>query len=74
MDHVTFERINPGESRIRLDGDCAGFVYRQPDALDPGAHCYVVHLNEDWRGPVSVQDRARIREVTERLVDTHPLW
>ena len=74
MDHVTFERINPGESRIRLDGDCVGFVYREPDALDPDAHCYVVHLNEDWRGPVSVQDRARIREVTERLVDTHPLW
>lgn len=72
MDHVTFERIGPGESSIRLDGECVGSVYRLPDSFNPGAHYYAVHLDEDWRGPVYVHDRARLREVAERLVDTHP--
>ncbi len=33
-----FERIGPDESRIRLDGDCVGPVYRQPDNFNLGAH------------------------------------
>ena len=72
MDHVTFERIGPGEARIRLDGECVGSVHRLPDNFNPGAHCYAVHLDEDWRGPACIHDRARIREVAERLVGTHP--
>ena len=74
MVHVTFKRIAPGESRIHLDGDYVGDVYRQPDGLEPGAHYYVVHLHKDRRGPVRVHDRARVRETAERLVRTHPLW
>ncbi len=73
MDRVTFKRIAPDESRIYRDGDRVGDIYRQPDCLVPGAHYYVVHLDEDWRGPVRVHDRARVREVAERLVRTHPL-
>ena len=74
MSRITFKRITPHESRIYDDGDCVGEVYRQPDILKPGAHYYVVHLSEDYRGPVRVQERFRIRDVAQRLVDTHPLW
>ena len=74
MQSVTFKRIAPDESRIYHDGDLVGEVYRQADCLKPGSHDYVIHLDEDCRGPVRVHERERIREVVQRLVDTHPLW
>ena len=73
MSHVTFKRIAPHESRILDDGETVGDVYRQPDILNPGAVFYVVHLLEDARGFFRVLDRHRIREVAQRLVDSHPL-
>ena len=72
MESVRFKRIAPDESRINLDGDPVGEVYRQPDCLRLGSHYFVIHLDEDHRGPVRVHDRSRIREVAERLVATHP--
>ena len=74
MDRLAFKRIAPEESRIHRDGDCVGHVYRQDDILNPGSHYYVVHLDEDPRGPARVHERARVREAAERLVRTHPLW
>ena len=74
MSGVAFRRIARDESRIYRDGDHVGDVYRQDDVLSPGSHFYVVHLDEDPRGPRRVHDRNRIREVTERLVLSHPLW
>ena len=74
MSGIAFRRIAPDEARIVLDGDHVGDVYRQDDVLLPGSHFYVVHLDEDPRGPRRVHDRNRIREVTERLVLSHPLW
>jgi len=71
---LTFRRITPEESRIYRDGMIVGEVYRQEDILNVGAHYYVIHLSEDYRGPVKVHDRARIRDTAQRLVDTHPLW
>ena len=71
---LTFRRITPEESRIYQDDTIVGEVYRQEDILNAGRHHYVIHLSEDHRGPVSVQDRARIRDTAQRLVDTHPLW
>ena len=74
MHSIAFKRIAPDETRIHdADGDYAGAVYRQNDVLNPGSHYYVVHLDEDPRGPVRVHDRARVRETAERLVLTHPL-
>ncbi len=70
---LTFRRITPEESRIYQDGEIVGEVYRQDDILNPGEHYYVIHLTEDYRGPVRVHERARIREVAQRLVDSHPL-
>ena len=57
MSRITFKRINPDESRIYDDGDCVGEVYRLPDILNAGAPCYIVHLSEDYRGPVRVRER-----------------
>ena len=74
MSGLAFRRIAPDEARIYLDGDRVGDVYRQQDVLSPGLHFYMVHLDEDPRGPCRVHDRNRIREVAERLVGSHPLW
>ena len=74
MSRIGFKRIKPRESRIHdSDGDHVGEVYRQDDILNPGRSYFVVHIIEDWRGPVRVHERHRIREVAQRLVDTHPL-
>ena len=74
MSGLAFRRIAPDQSRVYLDGDRVGDVYRQQDVLSAGSHFYLVHLDEDPRGPCRVHDRNRIREVTERLVLSHPLW
>ena len=71
---LTFRRITPEESRIYQDGTIVGEVYRQEDILYAGRHHYVIHLSEDHRGPVKVHERERIRDMAQRLVDTHPLW
>ena len=74
MSHITFRRIAPDEARILADGEHVGDLYRRDDILDRGAVFYVVHLDEDPRGPVRVHERARIREVAEHRVRSHPLW
>ncbi len=74
MCQVSFKRITPEESRIFADGDYVGDVYRQPDILCEGEHYYVIWLDEDYRGPVRVHERSRIREVAEQRVRSHPLW
>ena len=57
MSRITFKRVASEQSDIYDDdGDCVGEVYRQPDVLNPGSHYYVVHLVEDYRGPVRVFD------------------
>ncbi len=74
MSAIVFRRIAPDESRIYQDGEHVGEVLALDDPLCQGARYYVVHLDEDPRGPCRVHDRNRIREVTERLVLSHPLW
>ena len=74
MSQVTFKRITPQESRIFADGHYIGDVYRHDDILHRGQHYFIVHLDEDPRGPRRVHDRSRIREVAQRLVDTHPFY
>jgi len=74
MGCVTFKRVTPHESRIYSDGDHVGDVYRQDDILDPGQVFYVLHLFDDPRWPRRVHERGLIREVAQRLVDSHPLW
>ena len=71
---ITFGRATADEARIYQDGDHVGDVYRQRDILDPASSYFVIHLDEDSRGSVRVHERSRIRDVAQRLVDTHPLW
>ena len=74
MSGLSFRRIAPDESRIYRDGDRVGDVLALDDPLRKGARYFVVHLDEDPRGPCRVHDRSRVREVAERLVLSHPLW
>ena len=74
MGCVTFKRLTSQESRIYADGDHVGDVYRLDDILAPGRVYYVVHLDDDPRGPRRVHDRRRIRELAQRLVDSHPFY
>ena len=73
MSQITFKRMTPVESRIYdADGDYVGDVYRQNDIVNPGGHYYVIHIEDDYRGPKRVHQRHRIREVAQRLLDSHP--
>ena len=74
MSSITFRRVAPDEARVYLDGQHVGDLYRHDDILTPGAVYYVAHLHEDPRGPVRIHQRARIREITEQRVRSHPLW
>ena len=74
MSAIAFRRIAPDESRIYQDGDHVGDVCAFDDPLRAGARCFVVHLDEDPRGPVRVHDRSRVREVTAQRILSHPLW
>ena len=74
MSEITFKRVAPHEARIFQDGDHVGDLYRQTDILDPSSSYFVIHLDEDARGPVRVHERSRVRDIAQRLVDTHPLW
>ena len=74
MGCVTFKRLTPHESRIYAGREHVGDVYRQDDILAPGQFFYMVHLHDDPRGPRRVHERHRIREVSEDLLASHPLW
>ena len=72
---ITFTRVGPDEARIHgADGDHVGDLFRQPDILEAGSFYFVIHLDEDPRGPVRVHERSRIREVAEERLRSHPLW
>ncbi len=73
MSYVTFKRVRPDESRIYdADGDYVGDVYAHDDILNPGQRVYLVLLEDDPRGWATVRDRARIREVAEARLLSHP--
>ncbi len=74
MSRITFKRIAPDESRIYSDGDHVGDVYAHDDILHAGRRLFIIHLDEDPRGPRRVHERHRVRELAQHLVDSHPLW
>ena len=74
MTGIAFRRVGPDESRIYSDGDHVGGVYALDDPLHAGSRYFMVHLDEDARGPCRVDDRIRIRELTRNLLRSHPLW
>ena len=75
MTGITLKRIAPGESLIYdAAGDHVGDVCALDDPLCAGARYFVVHLDEDPRGPCRIDDRDRIRAMAESLLRSHPLW
>ena len=73
MSRIACKRIAPDESRIHQDGEHIGDVYAHDDLLHPGRRVFVIHLDEDPRGPRRVHQRHRVREAAQALVDSHPL-
>ena len=75
MSRITFKRAAEDEWRVYdHDGDHVGDVFLQSDILNPGAHYYIVHLDDDPRGWTRVHDRSRVRDVAQRMLDTHPYF
>ena len=74
MSRIQLKRVAPDESRIFHDGDHVGDVYAHDDILRAGRRIFIIHLDEDPRGPRRVHERHRVREVAQQLVDSHPLW
>ena len=75
MSRISFKRVTPEESVIYdADGDRVGEMFRQPDILHPGCHYYLIWLDDDPRGYVRVFDRARIRDVAQARLDSHPYF
>ena len=72
MCHVNFKWVNPDEARIYQDGDYVGDVHAHDDILNLGRRVYLVLLEDDPRGWATVRDRARVREVAEQRLMTHP--
>ena len=73
MSHVSFQRVRPDESRIHdADGEYVGDVYAYENILIPGRCVYLILLEDDPRGWQAVHDRARIREVAEQRLLSHP--
>ena len=55
---ITFQRVSTDEARIYdADGDHVGDLFRHPDILNAGRHVFILHLDEDPRGPVTVNER-----------------
>ena len=74
MCHVTFQRVADDEARILADGEYVGDLFRQRDILSPGDVLFILHLDDDWRGPIRVHERHRVREVAEQRLLSHPLF
>ncbi len=72
MSTISFRRITTDETRLYRDGDHVGDVHAFDDNIRPERRVFVIHLDEDPRGPVYLHDR--IREVAGGLVLSHPLW
>ncbi len=69
---IRFSRTSDDESRIYVGDSYVGDVCAYDDILRPGRRCYVLHLDNDWRGPRRVHDRSLVRETAQRMVDTLP--
>ena len=70
---IRFVRTSDEEAQILVRGKCVGEVCAYDDILQPGKRrVYVISLDDDWRGPRRVDDRSRVRETAQRMVDTLP--
>ena len=68
---VMFRRTAGNECDILVFGETVGSVMKRPDIASPdGGWFYAVHLADDCRGPVLVDDRDAVRgEVARMMVE-----
>ena len=68
---VMFRRTAGNECDIVVFGETVGSVMMRPDIASPdGDWFYAVHLADDFRGPVLVDDRDAVRsEVARTMVE-----
>ena len=69
---IRFVRTSDESAQILVAGKCVGDVCAYDDIRQPGKRVYVIGLDDDWRGPRRVDDRNRVRETAQRMVDTLP--
>ena len=66
---VMFRRTVGNECDIVVFGETVGSVTRRPDIASPdGGWFYAVHLADDFRGPVLVDDRGAVRGEIARVM------
>ena len=66
---VMFRRNGDHECDIVVFGETVGSVMKRPDIADPdGGWFYAVHLADDFRGPVLVDDRHAVRSEIARMM------
>ena len=66
---VMFRRTSGNECDIVVFGETVGSVMKRPDFAGPeGGWFYAVHLADDYRGPVLVDDRDAVRSEIARMM------
>ena len=66
---VMFRRTAGNECDIVVFGETVGSVMKRPDIANPdGGWFYAVHLANDFRGPVLVEDRDAVRSEIARML------
>ena len=66
---VMFRRAAGNECDIVVFGETVGSVMKRPDIANPdGGWFYAVHLANDFRGPVLVEDRDAVRSEIARMM------
>ena len=66
---VMFRRTVGNECDIVVFGETVGSVMERPDIASPdGGWFYAVHLADDLRGPVLVDDREEVRSEIARMM------
>ena len=62
IDDLRFRQRGDNECDIVVYGQTVGSVMRRPDIANPdGGSFYVIHLYDDRRGPMQLDDRDAIR-------------
>ena len=67
---IHFKRTLPDHAHMYDGKELVGELTMQPDLLKEGSYFYVIHLFDDFRGPVRVHDRNRILEIAEQRIRT----
>ena len=70
IDDIRFRKRSGDECDIVVHGQTVGIVTRRPDPAAAGSDrfCYALHLYDDRRGPLFVDDRRAVRPAIARML------